>query len=193
MDDEEIPKHEHATYLLEQGKYEIKEDQRVIFCVDQSGSMCVTSLVAGVEQSTSFSADVQNGYVSRLQSLKQAIKTHLGKLYLQKNKTKVGLVSFNDNVTIYGDGLQEPEVLLGEFLLEFDVLVSNGEEYGENLLKEPIEKSLQGLTSRLASLEESGPTALGPAIVFSIAMAGKGEKGSQIIVCTDGLANTGLG
>jgi len=43
------------------------------------------------------------------------------------------------------------------------------------------------------SLEETGPTALGPAVATSIAMAAQGAAGSQVVICTDGLANIGLG
>jgi hypothetical protein len=43
------------------------------------------------------------------------------------------------------------------------------------------------------SLEETGPTALGPAVLTAIALAGEGSPGSTVIVCTDGLANVGLG
>ena len=42
-------------------------------------------------------------------------------------------------------------------------------------------------------LDESGPTALGPALLTSIALAAQGAPGSTVIVCTDGLANIGLG
>ena len=42
-------------------------------------------------------------------------------------------------------------------------------------------------------LEETGPTALGPAVLTSIALASQGATGSQVVVCTDGLANIGLG
>lgn len=43
-------------------------------------------------------------------------------------------------------------------------------------------------------MEETGPTALGPAVATSIAMAaGTGVVGSQVVICTDGLANVGLG
>lgn len=38
-----------------------------------------------------------------------------------------------------------------------------------------------------------GTTALGPAVLTSVAMASKGAPGSQVIVCTDGMANVGLG
>lgn len=44
------------------------------------------------------------------------------------------------------------------------------------------------------SMEETGPTALGPAVATSIAMAAaSGVQGSQVVICTDGLANVGLG
>ena len=36
-------------------------------------------------------------------------------------------------------------------------------------------------------------TALGPAVLTSIAMASQGCKGSSVVICTDGLANKGLG
>ena len=42
-------------------------------------------------------------------------------------------------------------------------------------------------------LDENGSTALGPAVLTSIGLAGEGAPGSTVIVCTDGLANVGLG
>ena len=43
------------------------------------------------------------------------------------------------------------------------------------------------------ALEETGPTALGPAVLTAISLASKGSLGSTVILCTDGLANVGLG
>lgn len=43
------------------------------------------------------------------------------------------------------------------------------------------------------SIEETGPTALGPAVLTSVALAAKGAPGSTVVICTDGLANVGLG
>ena len=43
------------------------------------------------------------------------------------------------------------------------------------------------------AIEETGPTALGPAVLTSIAMAAEGKPGSTVVICTDGLANVGLG
>lgn len=42
------------------------------------------------------------------------------------------------------------------------------------------------------SLEEGGQTALGPALLLSVTIA-KAVPGSKVIVCTDGMANIGLG
>lgn len=43
-----------------------------------------------------------------------------------------------------------------------------------------------------SSLEECGPTALGPALLVATTMASK-VRGSKVILCTDGLANVGMG
>lgn len=42
-------------------------------------------------------------------------------------------------------------------------------------------------------IEETGPTALGPAVLTSVALAAEGKPGSTVVICTDGLANVGLG
>jgi hypothetical protein len=49
------------------------------------------------------------------------------------------------------------------------------------------------LTEKLMGLEEDGPTALGPAVLSAVALAAEGATGSQVVICTDGLANIGLG
>jgi len=41
-------------------------------------------------------------------------------------------------------------------------------------------------------LEEGGPTALGPALLVATTMAAK-VRGSKVILCTDGMANIGMG
>lgn len=42
-------------------------------------------------------------------------------------------------------------------------------------------------------MQEKGKTALGPALLTSLGLASKGKAGSVIIMCTDGLANIGVG
>ena len=38
-----------------------------------------------------------------------------------------------------------------------------------------------------------GRTALGPGIATAVCMATEGKPGSSVVICTDGLANVGLG
>ena len=57
----------------------------------------------------------------------------------------------------------------------------------------PISLTKELLKDKIASMEETGPTALGPGILTSVAMALQGAAGSTVIICTDGLANIGLG
>jgi len=42
-------------------------------------------------------------------------------------------------------------------------------------------------------IEETGATALGPAVATAVSMASEGAPGSTVVICTDGLANVGLG
>ena len=45
----------------------------------------------------------------------------------------------------------------------------------------------------ISNLRTGGCTALGPAALTSILLAGNHSLGSNILVCTDGAANVGLG
>jgi hypothetical protein len=56
-----------------------------------------------------------------------------------------------------------------------------------------VKDSAKALQEKLFKLEETGPTALGPAVVSSVAMATQGAAGSTVVICTDGLANIGVG
>lgn len=49
------------------------------------------------------------------------------------------------------------------------------------------------LCDKVMGIEETGSTALGPAVLTSVALAAQGKGGSTVVICTDGLSNTGLG
>lgn len=59
--------------------------------------------------------------------------------------------------------------------------------------KKSINETQTFLAEKVMAIEETGPTALGPAALTSIAMASEGKLGSTVTICTDGLANVGLG
>ena len=106
---------------------------------------------------------------------------------------KLGLVAFNNEVTLIGDGIEDPQVISGDKLDNYDYLVENGIEQAKLRMKNTVKTTQKKLTEKLMGLEETGPTALGPAVLTSIALASEGATGSQVVICTDGLANIGLG
>lgn len=55
-----------------------------------------------------------------------------------------------------------------------------------------IKETYANLEQKIKLLRTEGSTALGPALVFSIGFSSK-KSGSQIILCTDGCANVGMG
>jgi hypothetical protein len=57
----------------------------------------------------------------------------------------------------------------------------------------PVSQTREKLQRELMNIEETGPTALGPALLSSIALVSNGKPGSTVVLCTDGLANIGLG
>ena len=66
-------------------------------------------------------------------------------------------------------------------------------EFSKNIqFIRPIRETKEKMESRLYQLEAHGSTSLGPALLLSIQIAGK-NSGSQVILCTDGLANNGFG
>ena len=57
----------------------------------------------------------------------------------------------------------------------------------------PLGENYELLLNKLSIAEAKGQTALGPALVAAIQVASKGSKGSTVFLCTDGLANVGVG
>jgi hypothetical protein len=138
-------------------------------------------------------------------------------------------VTFNNEVKVVGDGHQPETTITGDKLDDYDQLLRLGQTQSAG---QPISKASKALSAKLFGLEESGPTALGPALLVCIGMAAQSpgsevlptptfpartaaaaaaaaapafnmlntcDFGSrtihhtQIVVCTDGLSNVGLG
>jgi len=183
-----------------------------IFVVDVSGSMCVTTAVPGGGLSLKGAAERRKAaqdmagefgdgsyqflrgesrnttYVSRLQAVQAAVDSQLAELHPD---TPVGIITFSDSVTVYGDCSKstQPIVLRGDSLSDLASITRAGESAS---LTATIKDCRTEVTDTIWKLEEGGPTALGPALAAGIAMA-KQVSGSKIVVCTDGLANVGLG
>ncbi len=222
IEPEEMPKADELTYVLESAHQAMKkdadqvgsvEDVSIIFCLDVSGSMCVTQMVEGqqalkyaktkqLKSLMKFSDGSQQllkgekrnaTYVSRMQCLQAAVEKQLVDLAQGAPARKVGLVTFSNDVTLIGDGQLPPKVITGDKLNNFELLQQAGTNDAAAYVSKGIKDTKDSLVKRLETIEESGQTALGPALVVALGLAAKGKPGSKVILCTDGLANVGLG
>ncbi|KAG1959309.1 circularly permutated Ras protein 1 [Pimephales promelas] len=164
-------------------EYENLDDMLIVLCVDTSGSMSVTSEISPGNSMRSPT------YISRLQGVQEALQMVLSTLQKTSPHRRLALVTFNNEVTMYGDGTGVPLTLRDWALVDYDYLKKEGENY-----RTPhcIAETIQPLTQKIKELREHGATALGPAALISVAMASQ-FTGSKVIICTDGLANIGLG
>lgn len=87
---------------------------------------------------------------------------------------------FRESLHFVGDGQMATEVVTGDKLLDLPKLQEVGKKCS---LEVPISKSRRELQKKLFALEETGPTALGPALAVSCAMASV-KNGSKVILCT---------
>lgn len=62
-------------------------------------------------------------YVSRLQCVQSAIDTQLEAMQKNNPDRKLGLVTFNNEVTIIGDGTKAPQTVTGDKLFDHDFLL----------------------------------------------------------------------
>jgi len=214
LEPEEMPKGESIDYLVNHPPDKSEFNDIIVFCIDISGSMCCTSEVTGdikiktnqqLSQSLDQFIERQNGvaavqylpnesreisYVSRLLCLQAAITSQIEQLVKEHPKKRIAIVTFNNDVNIYLPG-NIKQVITGDKLDQYDFLINSGNALA-NLLQIPIENSHEELTKIVLGLEENGATALGPALLTSISIAGN-SRGSSVILCTDGIANIGVG
>lgn len=171
------------TFSEESTSLEIKshQDSNLIFCIDVSGSM--------------------KG--SRLKGVQNSCIQTLNHLLSNEPSKKVGLVTFSNRAKYYGDTTKlkdEPKkpILMinptkdeAKYDEQIKKIIKCGQAFGEHNLA-PVEKSFETLKDQIFKLVADGQTALGPALLFSIALSSR-KSGSSIILCTDGYANIGIG
>ncbi|XP_059169853.1 circularly permutated Ras protein 1-like [Physella acuta] len=213
---EEIPTAEDVTYLMEPAMTTTAstmsglDQSLVIFCVDTSGSMCVTSEISGtiklrgtsqlrrlesfveldeVDQRLPSQRGQSVTYISRLQAMQAAVDHQLGEMAKNHPNRRVALITFNNEVKIVGDGSQSEIIVAGDKLKNEEQLKQIGLEAA---LPQAIKGSRIRLGEKVYNLEEGGATALGPALLVAVNMASH-HPGSKVILCTDGKANIGLG
>ncbi|XP_063337927.1 circularly permutated Ras protein 1-like [Pelmatolapia mariae] len=155
-------------------------DPLLLFCIDVSGSMKITSEVSEGEHTVN---------KSRLQFVQEAVSQCVERLNEQQPGTRVGLISFNHEVTMHGYENFKSRCLSGAELIESLYLKEIAASFPN---PPPLSQTKEYLERQVVGLSASGATALGPAALLAIAIASR-QPGSKVIICTDGKANTELG
>eukprot|EP01108_Squamamoeba_japonica_P002737 TRINITY_DN233_c0_g1_i1.p1 TRINITY_DN233_c0_g1~~TRINITY_DN233_c0_g1_i1.p1 ORF type:complete len:570 (+),score=353.08 TRINITY_DN233_c0_g1_i1:68-1711(+) len=147
----------------------------VLFAVDISGSMSVTTQVNGK-------------HVSRLDCMKQALCAQIKKLSEEEPECKVGVLTFGSVVT-FDNGLRKRQ-LPSSVYQDFARLTKLGGELTASL--QCVGTAAGSLLNTVSQLKTSGCTALGPAVAAAVGCAAK-LSGAAVVLATDGAANTGCG
>ena len=203
------------------GKEANKDDEStLIFCFDISGSMC-QSYNVGYQLREKFNKIIgkkpakrslfseyndnnnedysnydfnQNNtnYISRLDLVKLSIENNINSLLKNSPNTKVGIVSFGNEIEVKGDCLSNVIIIKEKDMNNEEKIKSLGEE-NTNLIKASIRDSSSHIIKSLRATEENGATALGPAVLLSLSLLKNAKIGSRIFLCTDGMSNLGVG
>lgn len=120
-------------------------------------------------------------YVSRLQCVQAAVATQIETLAAEHPKKKVAIVTFASDVTVMlPDGTKH--VISGAKLDDYGLLLGIAQSLG---LSHGLSVSAakEALLKQVYGLQEGGSTALGPALLVSIGLAGLAH-GSSVVLCT---------
>merc|ERR1719239_603803 len=193
------------------------ESQTIVFVLDISGSMSASMAISeqklneeGNKNLRKLAEDDQNAWVreiqkhmpqgeqimeiprlkevTRMQGVKAALISQIAQLH---DDHRVGLIVFNDAITIYHDCTIDPIKIEG-----WGLSCETMDEYLEDLPPlQTLGLSKQKLVDRIKGLHEERETALGPSLYLGVQIAEKSKLNNKakVILCTDGLANVGLG
>jgi len=91
-------------------------------------------------------------YVSRLQCVQSALEAQIKVVKEEFPNRKIGLVTFNSDVSIYGDGSKEPVTVTGDKLNNFQTLLDTGVEQGGQRLVKPIKDTAEDLQKSVMAI-----------------------------------------
>ncbi|XP_033628507.1 circularly permutated Ras protein 1-like [Asterias rubens] len=207
IEEEEIPKEKSVDYLLAAAEGKATSSDKAggdnmaactgttVYCIDISGSMASTTQISNL-QSEWMAVQGQGTagpqYVSRLACMQMAVKRQLERYELENPDKKVMLVTFTQEVKVYGDCSELPVTITGQKLNDTQVLINEGKEIATRLNTQPLSVTCNPLKQQVSQLSEAGSTALGPGLAVCLGLLAK-QPGSEIILCTDGMPNQGVG
>lgn len=223
VEEDEIPQGEVQEYLLTPAPEKVigmgDSAGLTIFVVDTSGSMNVTTEIpagfglfqlqiakkqdADEELAREMARQYNNQYlrseshnaryITRMECMQAAVTIQLQEIARAHPDRKILLITFNSDVTIHGDASAKfnKQIVAGAKLNQRETLEGIGVGIAMDSLQS-VTKSQADLGAKILDLQASGSTALGPALVVALAAA-QGSRRSEIILCTDGASNEGVG
>ncbi|CDW77368.1 type a von willebrand factor domain-containing protein [Stylonychia lemnae] len=199
---EQVPKSDTIDYILESPFKEEEEkevtpnlqsqnDISIVYCLDISDSMNKIAHQQLVPKDQNIR--LLSKPWSRLDSVQSVIAAEIQEMAKEHPNRKVGAVTFGDKISIIGDGQRNTEEIAYKQLGDYEFIVNKSIACAKKQFSNPISQCWSHLIHKIVKANTERNTALGPAILSSISIAGEGSSGSQVIVCTDGIANIGLG
>ncbi|XP_054758753.2 circularly permutated Ras protein 1-like isoform X1 [Lytechinus pictus] len=203
--DEEVPKESSVDYLLAAAPEKVAEGEEkdkdgkpsshpglVLYCVDMSGSMAERTQLPELQAAWMAQRGQTNSSVTRLECMKQAITRQLDFFELdEESEKRVGLVTFESQVLVRGDGSQTQRSV-SDPMTNMQGLIKKGKDMASQFNIRPVSSAVGDLRSQVSNLKTAGSTALGPALCVCVGLLAK-EPGSEIVLCTDGQPNVGVG
>ncbi|XP_072031040.1 circularly permutated Ras protein 1-like isoform X2 [Amphiura filiformis] len=206
--EEEIPKENTIDYLLaaapeptedekmeEENAKGLRKTGTIVYCIDVSGSMSSTTELPSLQSEWLAMQDNsrrRTNYVSRLDCMKMAVLRQLERYEIEHPDKHVILITFSQDVNVFGDGSQDVSHVAGDKLKNVDVLLQTGQTLAQEMAIQAVSQSGSCLKDRVRDLNEGGSTALGPALAVAVGMLKK-QPGSEVVLCTDGQPNQGVG
>merc|ERR1711988_778032 len=126
--------------------------------------------------------------VSRLQCIQTAVHAQIEALRQAQPDCPIVIVAFHSDVTVI---TEQRSLQIGGREINsgtLSTLMEKGTKFASTLSKEKCDTSV--LLKKVWELRTIGTTALGPALAVGIGLC---SRGGRVVVCTDGLANQGIG
>ncbi|KAL4239000.1 hypothetical protein ACF0H5_003704 [Mactra antiquata] len=199
-----IPAREESDKQVEEGAskdetiHVKKEESKgmVVYCMDISISMdCVVGLpdLQAQWRNARYRTNCFDNYIKILKAIKDAVRRQLERMKIEYPNKQVALVTFGSTVYLWGDcHTAQPETFTGDILKKYDDLIAAGRQYATTMELSGLENTHSDLDEKIEAIKTDGSTALGPALAISAGII-SGSPHSEVVLCTDGQPNTGIG
>ncbi|KAJ8045692.1 Circularly permutated Ras protein 1 [Holothuria leucospilota] len=203
MTDEEIPKESQVDFLVDaapeassDSEFTMATDKPqsqaevVLYCIDVSSSMGAQTALPQLQAEWYALRQSNITSVSRLDCIKQAVQRQLDFHEIETPEKKAGLVPFGSIIKFLFE--RTSQVDFRSVANNVDELLKLGQEYARTETLKPLSENAETLKGQVKNLGLAGCTALGPALTLAVGFLSK-LPGSEIVLCTDGLPNEGVG